>query len=913
MKRLYKKYQEGGYVNYITDHDSVYDYALGRDGVFYAKKKGDGFFNISLQNNEKAEDKLLNYLKQKSKLKESPSDLEFGLKNNDVAVFKMTPHGDLYLKRIGKKDGWIPIKNKQEVERIQNLMENDIVDPFESINLYRKKNNLPALESPNKPEKLTTPSNLNIPQGHEYFKTKQPYIKTTSSNIKSDDNRNVTLPDLDSIKTQLEEGVNVIKDVVTSPFDLIKNYIDRKTQLKEGLNEDVEEKPIYTYKGKKSPVLNLSEKKDIDTYGLSRQIQSQTIDVLSPDINVTHRNRDNYSDIKDTDGTLVQAFHPFVQYEDFVNKHKKDISKENGYVGIIGYNTKTNKPFFGAYSDIPEEEKKDMLLSRTFINKFYGFKQKNDDIYTIDPNNPKYIVPQFYTDSDKKTSTRLNILTPPQNKNIYSGISGGTIVLINPQTKEKKVVKGSSQQIVDIINKEYDKVKDNGGYLELITVDNGSYSAGLSKKTKEVSSDDLKKYDKLNAGGGGNALFLKSLPTYDEKGLMQFKQDTSYTDNFLKIDSPLYAKYKEKGYSNINTPKTIVLHHTGTSPNSTIDDVLNIFRRTGNSSNVVIDKQGGRKVLSSKNIKDEQGNTLSGEDLTSFHAGKGKYVTSKGDTLVSLNNNSIGVEIIGNTTGKGKESFTQNQIKSTAEYIVPLMLKNKIPITDVTTHDIIALDREDSFKYDIHKNEHKKILKELLTELLEISAYSYLPNFDKSKSSNSEYIDDYLERIMNEQIQRTYPTLNEKQKKVLKETGRLYKQGGKLYKQSLKERSDNGTWAIENSKLLSDKNFLSYIADKKPSQVTLKPLYEEWIKKGKPKSNNKPVVLDAYLKKGGIFIKPENKGKFTAYCKDKGYKGVTKQCVSEGKKSPDPAVRKRAVFAQNFAKQQGGRLYKKSC
>jgi hypothetical protein len=135
----------------------------------------------------------------------------------------------------------------------------------------------------------------------------------------------------------------------------------------------------------------------------------------------------------------------------------------------------------------------------------------------------------------------------------------------------------------------------------------------------------------------------------------------------------------------------------------------------------------------------------------------------------------------------------------------------------------------------------------------------------------------------------------------------------RLYKQSLKERSDNGVWAIENSKLLSDKNFLSYIADKKPSQVTLKPLYEQWVKEGKPKSNNKPVVLDAYLKKGGIFIKPENKGKFTAYCKCKGYKGVTKQCVSEGKKSPDPAVRKRAVFAQNFAKQQGGRLYKKSC
>lgn len=52
-------------------------------------------------------------------------------------------------------------------------------------------------------------------------------------------------------------------------------------------------------------------------------------------------------------------------------------------------------------------------------------------------------------------------------------------------------------------------------------------------------------------------------------------------------------------------------------------------------------------------------------------------------------------------------------------------------------------------------------------------------------------------------------------------------------------------------------------------------------------------------KKGSkIYIKPENKGKFTEYCGGE----VTQECISKGKKSPDPKVRKRATFASNARK-----------
>jgi hypothetical protein len=48
----------------------------------------------------------------------------------------------------------------------------------------------------------------------------------------------------------------------------------------------------------------------------------------------------------------------------------------------------------------------------------------------------------------------------------------------------------------------------------------------------------------------------------------------------------------------------------------------------------------------------------------------------------------------------------------------------------------------------------------------------------------------------------------------------------------------------------------------------------------------------------GINIKPENKGKFTKYCKSKGHDSVTGACIEEGLASKSAAVRKRANFAK---------------
>ena len=63
------------------------------------------------------------------------------------------------------------------------------------------------------------------------------------------------------------------------------------------------------------------------------------------------------------------------------------------------------------------------------------------------------------------------------------------------------------------------------------------------------------------------------------------------------------------------------------------------------------------------------------------------------------------------------------------------------------------------------------------------------------------------------------------------------------------------------------------------------------------------------LKKGsGIHIKKSHEGRFTEYCGG----NMTEECIRRGKNSPDPKIRKQAVFAQNarkFKHQDGGSIY----
>lgn len=57
-------------------------------------------------------------------------------------------------------------------------------------------------------------------------------------------------------------------------------------------------------------------------------------------------------------------------------------------------------------------------------------------------------------------------------------------------------------------------------------------------------------------------------------------------------------------------------------------------------------------------------------------------------------------------------------------------------------------------------------------------------------------------------------------------------------------------------------------------------------------------LIELFKKGKKIFIKKQNRGKFTEYCNGK----VTQECIEKGKNSSNPDIRKRAVFAQNSRK-----------
>lgn len=65
-----------------------------------------------------------------------------------------------------------------------------------------------------------------------------------------------------------------------------------------------------------------------------------------------------------------------------------------------------------------------------------------------------------------------------------------------------------------------------------------------------------------------------------------------------------------------------------------------------------------------------------------------------------------------------------------------------------------------------------------------------------------------------------------------------------------------------------------------------------------------------YLKKGyEIKIKKKNRGSFTEYCGGK----VTDECIQKAKKSNNPKLRKKAIFAQNaraWKHEKGDKIHK---
>ena len=292
--------------------------------------------------------------------------------------------------------------------------------------------------------------------------------------------------------------------------------------------------------------------------------------------------------------------------------------------------------------------------------------------------NPGYKQPKVKVlENGKIKDGSLNILTKGKDKDDYYGsIQGGRILFVNPVTKEQYLVSGS----LSTIKKEFKKLKGTNQYLEAWTLDNGTYSRGLSYDDKKLTADRLKAYDNENSSGG-NGLYIMNYKTpvneYEEEYVLDMPNLRTKND----------ASYK-KGHKLKNEVKNIVLHHTAYEDTKNNESqVRNQYMTPGkSSSHVVIEEDGKRTVYASP------------EQVT-FHAGESEWNGRK-----DVNDFSIGVEFQGNTVNT---PLTDAQIKSFIEYYRPIATKYNLSLKDVISHQMISPDR----KPDVTAKEYQRILK----------------------------------------------------------------------------------------------------------------------------------------------------------------------------------------------------------
>jgi hypothetical protein len=474
----------------------------------------------------------------------------------------------------------------------------------------------------------------------------------------------LTNPIMDYFTGPIETGYELAGDA----YDLVVNGLKRKARTY-GVIDDSDAKvdPLY----KTAPLT-------IDQYYTNQNpIRQQVLEVpdgngrtfkqqVVPLSNITlgYRNRGEYDNIK-TPGLELTTFHPFVS-------NPKDV-KENTSVFAIDDKGNLHTGSYGEFKN-----NKGWKFSRTYMNKITDIT--SDFVDGSVSGNPGYKQPKVKVlENGKEKSGSLNILTKgPGKEDYYGSIQGGRVLFVNPKTKEQFLVSGSAQHI----RTEFKRLKGNAPYLEAWTLDNGTYSRGLSYKDGKLTPERLKKYDNENTSGGSGLYIL------DYKApVTKNKYQESYVKNSPNVRTVNSESYRS-GRPLKNEIKNVVLHHTAFTDEATSEKgVYNHFMnpKSNASAHVVIERNGKRTVYASP-------------EQVAFHSGVSSWNGRK-----NVNDFAIGVEFQGDTN---KMPLTDAQIESFVEYYAPIAERYNLSIKDIITHAMIAPGR----KPDITDKEYKRIL-----------------------------------------------------------------------------------------------------------------------------------------------------------------------------------------------------------
>jgi len=624
----------------IDNFSPKFDYIVEGDKTYYKTKGGDTWADIS--NNKSARNNLLKFID----------------KNNYWAGYSSGEKEELHPIAQPTKSTPAPVSSSPTYKP-SDILTTDLSFPGQK-----------------KPSEVTPvlaiqPVHKTIKEDPGFFtKMKDAVTSTYNETGKTFDNFGKHIDDaVNDVKKSIESGANTAIQTAEDSYHTLVNGVKRKFATHTGNDDDAAISTTKTdipktvkewYGNKTGP--EISAVVD-DPNHEGRQFKQQVLPTSNIKFGV--RNRGEYKNIQ-TDGLEVTTFNPFT----------KDKLPDNTSVLALdpGGNLHT-----GAYKDFKNE--KGFTFSKTFKNNIVDFSENNGKAEYIDgakSGNPKYKQPKIkvLNDDGKLIDGSLNVLVKDDSKkNYYGSIQGGRVLFVNPTTKEQYLVSGS----VDHIKEKFKELKGNNKYLEAYTLDNGTYSRGLSYKDKNLTPERLKSYDLENTGGG-NGLYIMDY----KQPVNKYKEE--YIENMPNVRTVNDDTYK-KGHALKNEVKNIVLHHTAyTNPNTNEEEVKKQYMtKDNNSSHVVIQENGKRTVYASP------------EQVTR-HAGESEWKGRK-----NVNDFGVGVEFQGDTN---KKPLTSQQIESFIEYYTPIAKKYNLSLSDIVTHQMVAPGR----KPDIAEKEYSRIL-----------------------------------------------------------------------------------------------------------------------------------------------------------------------------------------------------------
>jgi hypothetical protein len=217
------------------------------------------------------------------------------------------------------------------------------------------------------------------------------------------------------------------------------------------------------------------------------------------------RNRGEYAPI-DTEAGSITAFNPFKPAKDYFAT-----SKDPANATYLGFDAE-GKAKVGQRKDF---ENSNYRITKTFSNKVVDFNRNPDGSIVKVPSNPKAsketLSPsvKVLDNNGKVIDGKMSLLLPRKGNQdeSFDLVTGGRYIMQTPDGK-MEMVSGSLKNIED----RFKKLKTNNPYVNVITLDNGSYSRGIRTYNKKLTAKDLKRYDNQNTEGGNFAYLLPDSP-----------------------------------------------------------------------------------------------------------------------------------------------------------------------------------------------------------------------------------------------------------------------------------------------------------------------------------------------------------------------------------------------------------------